>query len=178
VPRNGIPGAHTEQVPAAKPPQAGVLIRLAEAGELYHTPDGTAFADLAVNGHRETWAIRSRGFRRWLAARYYEATGGAPNAEAMQSALAIIEARAHFDGTERPVHVRVAGLDDRLYLDLADPGWRATEIDAHGWRIVASPPVRFRRAAGVLPLPTPVPGGSLAELRGLINGPSTVPVLR
>jgi len=88
MPRDSIPGAHTEQVSAAKPRQADVLIRLAEAGELYHAPDGTSFADLAVNGHRETWAIRSRGFRRWLAARYYEATGGAPNSEAIQSATA------------------------------------------------------------------------------------------
>jgi len=156
-------------VSAAKPRQADVLIRLAEAGELYHAPDGTSFADLAVNGHRETWAIRSRGFRRWLAARYYEATGGAPYSEAIQSALAIIEAKGAFDGRERTVHVRVAGVDDLLYLDLADTEWRAVEIDAAGWRITGAPPVRFRRAPGMLPLPVPVLGGSLAELRPLVN---------
>jgi hypothetical protein len=169
MPRNGVPGAHTEQVSAAKPRQADMLIRLAEASDLYHTPDDTAFADLAINGHRETWAIRSSGFRRWLTRRFYEATDGAPNAEAMQSALAIIEAKAHFDGGERPVHVRTAGLDDKLYLDLADAGWRAVEINADGWRVTGAPPVRFRRARGMLPLPVPVSGGKLTELRGLVN---------
>ena len=36
--------------------------------DLFHTPTGTAFADLIINGHRETWPIRGKGFRRWLAA--------------------------------------------------------------------------------------------------------------
>jgi hypothetical protein len=30
----------------------------------------------------------------------------------------VIEAKAHFDAPERAVHIRVAGLDGRLYLDL------------------------------------------------------------
>ena len=63
----------------------------------------------------------------------------------MQSALAVIEAKAYFDGGEQPVHVRVSGMDDKLYLDLADAEWRAVEIDADGWRIIGDPPVRFRR---------------------------------
>jgi hypothetical protein len=37
----------------------------------------------------------------------------------MQSARAVIEAKAYFDGGEHPVHVRVSGMDDKLYLDLA-----------------------------------------------------------
>jgi hypothetical protein len=34
--------------------------------ELFHTASGTAFADLLVDGHRETWPIRSKRFRGWL----------------------------------------------------------------------------------------------------------------
>ena len=49
------------------PTQADILIDLAQTAELFHAPDGTGFADLDVNGHRETWPIRSKGFRRWLA---------------------------------------------------------------------------------------------------------------
>src|SRR5262249_5641901 len=37
-------------------PQADVLVKLAAAIELFHTPDGTAFADVEINDHRETWA--------------------------------------------------------------------------------------------------------------------------
>ena len=56
------------------PTQADILIDLAQTAELFHAPDGTGFADLDVNGHRETWPIRSKGFRRWLARCFFEAT--------------------------------------------------------------------------------------------------------
>jgi hypothetical protein len=149
--------------------QADILIELAQTAGLFHTPDGIGFADLEINGHRETWPIRGKGFRRWLARRFFEATQGAAGSEALQSALNVIEAKAHFDGPERFVHVRVGGLDDRLYLDLGDETWRAVEIDATGWRVIDNPPVRFRRAAGMQPLPIPVPGGSVETLRSFLN---------
>ena len=56
------------------PTQADILIELAQTAELFHTPDGAGFADLDINGHRETWPIRAKGFRRWLARRFFEAT--------------------------------------------------------------------------------------------------------
>ena len=151
------------------PTQADILVDLAQSAELFHAPDGTGFADLNINGHRETWPIRSKGFRRWLARRFFETTQGAPSSEALQSALNVIEAKAHFDAPERVVHVRVGGLDERLYLDLGDATWRAVEIDATGWRVIDNPPVRFRRAAGMQPLPVPVAGGSIEVLRSFLN---------
>ena len=151
------------------PTQTDILIELSAAAELFHTLDGTGFADLDINGHRETWSIRSKGFRRWLARRFFEATKGAPGSEALQSALNVIEARAHFDGPQMNVHIRVAGHGGKLYLDLADDAWRAVEIDAQGPRIVDEPPVRFRRAAGMQPLPEPISGGSVEALRPFLN---------
>lgn len=151
------------------PKQADLLIELAQEAELFHCPDAIAFADLMVNGHRETWPVRSKGFRRWLARRFFEATSGAPNSEALQSALNVLEAKAHFDGPEREVHIRIGVLDDKLYLDLGDEAWRAVEIDSDGWRVVDEPPVRFRRAAGMKALPTPLPGGSIETLRQFLN---------
>ena len=151
------------------PTQADILIDLAQSAELFHAPDGTGFADLDINGHRETWPIRAKGFRRWLARCFFEATQGAPSSEALQSALNVIEAKAHFDAPERVVHIRVAGFDDRLYLDLGDATWRAVEIDATGWRVIDNPPVRFRRAAGMQPLPVPATGGSIEVLRSFLN---------
>lgn len=151
------------------PSQADILLQLAESARLFHAPDATGYADIEVSGHRETWPIRSKGFRRWLTRRYYEETTGAPSSEALQSALNAIEASAHFDAAEREVHLRVAGLDGRLYLDLADDQWRAIEIGPKGWQIVDEPPVRFRRTAGMLSLPLPTRGGSVAPLRQFLN---------
>jgi hypothetical protein len=151
------------------PTQADKLIELAQTAELFHTPDSAGFADLFINGHRETWPIRAKGFRRWLARRFFEETGGAPSSEALQSALNVIEAKAHFDAPERLVHIRVGGLDGRLYLDLGDAAWRAVEIDSAGWRVIDHPPVRFRRASGMKPMPMPVSGGSIDALRFFLN---------
>jgi len=151
------------------PTQADILIDLAQTAELFHAPDGTGFVDLDINGHRETWPIRSKGLHRWLARRFFEVTQGAPSSEALQSALNVIEAKAHFDAPERVVHVRVGGLDERLYLDLGDATWRAVEIDDTSWRVIYNPPVRFRRAASMQPLPVPVAGGSIEVLRSFLN---------
>lgn len=151
------------------PTQADILIGLAQTAELFHAADGAGFADLDIKDHRETWPIRGKGFRRWLARRFFEETGGAPSSEALQSALNVIEAKAHFDAPERQVHIRVGGLDGRLYLDLGDETWRAVEIDATGWRVIDNPPVRFRRASGMKPMPIPVRGGSIDTLRSFLN---------
>lgn len=154
---------------AAAKPAPDILIHLAQEADLFHSPDGNGFADLEIKGHRETWPLRARGFRRWLARLFYEATGGAPSSEALRSALNVIEAKAQFDAPERVVHVRVAALDGKLYLDLGDEMWRAVEIDVSGWQVIDNPPVRFRRAAGMEALPAPARGGSIEVLRSFLN---------
>lgn len=83
--------------------QAQQLTKISTAAGLFHAPNGTGYADISVNGHRETRAIRSKAFKQWLAREFYQRDGAVPNATAMQSALALIEAKAHFDGPERQV---------------------------------------------------------------------------
>jgi hypothetical protein len=137
--------------------------------ELFHTATGTAFADIMVDGRRETWPIRSKRFRGWLLRRYYQATGAAPSAAEMRSVLDLLEARAQFDGPERAVHVRIAEHAGHIYLDLGNEQWRAVDIGPDGWRVVGCPPVRFRRPAGMLPLPEPQQGGSIECLKSFLN---------
>jgi hypothetical protein len=43
-----------------------MLTVMAAVGSLFHTATGTAFADLTIDRHRETWPIRSKRFRTWL----------------------------------------------------------------------------------------------------------------
>jgi hypothetical protein len=152
-----------------RPSQAEILLDIANGATLFHAPNGTGYADVTVNGHRETWQIRSSGFKQWLTRMYYDRTRAAPNSEALQSARGVVEARARFDAPESPVFVRVGGHDGRLYLDLGDTAWTVIEIGSDGWRIAKDPPVRFRRAPGVQPLPTPAPNGSLNMLRPFLN---------
>ncbi|MGI9569286.1 MAG: hypothetical protein ACR2PH_06005, partial [Desulfobulbia bacterium] len=150
-------------------PQANIATNIAGTVNLFHTPDGTAFADLDINGHRETWPVRSKVFKGWLVRQHYRTTGEALGSEERNSALNLIEARAQFDAPEMEVFIRVAGLDGKLYLDLCDTDWSAVEIDETGWRVIETPPVRLRRTSGMKPLPVPRPGGSIDNLRNFLN---------
>jgi hypothetical protein len=149
--------------------QATILVELASDAELWRTPDGTAYASIEIGDHREHWPIRSKGFRQWLARRYFGVGESTPNTSAINDATNVIEGRALFDGEEHAVHVRVAEHNGRVYIDLANPAWQAVEIDVSGWRVVDNPPARFRRAKAMIQLPTPKRGGSLAALRGFLN---------
>ena len=124
------------------------MLRLMQRLEVFHAADMTAFADLDINGHRETWPVKSKTLSYWLARAFYQETYSAAGSEAIQAALNVIEAKARHDAIEREVYVRTARLDGKLYIDLGDKAWRAIEIDTDGWRVVDVPPVRFKRASG------------------------------
>src|SRR6516165_1815869 len=154
--------------------QADILIEIAKRGELFHSPDGVAYADIYRNGHRETYPVRSGDFRKWLSLCYYrENDHSAPNKDALSSAIGVIEAQATFDGQEHRVAVRIGGHDGRIYLDLCNDAWQAIEIDAGGWRLADQSPIRFIRSSGMLPLPPPVKRGKTKDginaLRKFIN---------
>jgi hypothetical protein len=149
--------------------QTDVLIKLAAEAIPFHAPNGTGYVDVKIKGHRETWTIESPTCRNWLRRRYYKVAGRVPSHDAVQRALEWLEAQAEFEGPERKVHVRVAREDGRIYLDLGDEHWRAVEITTEGWSIIADPPVRFRRPAGMLSLPIPSERGSLDSLKQFLN---------
>jgi hypothetical protein len=152
-----------------KPSQATALVRLAEAAELWHTPDSDAYATVPVSDHREVWPVRSKRFKRWLSRRFYITGEKAPSSQAMQDALGVIEGKAIFEGEIHDVHIRVAEHDGAIYIDLCNATWQVVEITVAGWRVIADSPVRFRRAKAMGKLPIPVKGGSVHDLRKLVN---------
>ena len=157
--------------------QTNVLIELAlNDCELFHDPEGECYASVRVphdgGSHRETHKLKSSGFRLWLLHVYYRNTFGAPNSNAMSTALNTLEARARYDGPEHIVFVRTAACDDKIFIDLCDKRWRAIEVDAGGWRVVNEPSVRFRRSPGMLALPQPEhgdPKDGMVKLRALLR---------
>jgi hypothetical protein len=145
-----------------------IELTLAAGVELFHNADQAGYATLPVLSHRETWPLRSTGFRRWLSRAYYLHEEKSASGQAILDALSVLEGKALFDGPELPVHVRVAEHCGRVYLDLCDPEWRVVEVGPDGWRLVAEAPVRFRRTRGMLVLPEPR-RGSLDDLRQFVN---------
>lgn len=153
-----------------KPTQADIMVRKArDSATFFVSEDDTPHAAIEANGHREVWPIRWKAFRLWLIHRFFDETGRAPSEDAISQARLTLEAIATFEGEKRPVRIRTAAHEGRLYIDLCDAGWRAVEVDADGWRIVERPPVYFTRSDGSLPLPEPVRGGSIDDLRPLLN---------
>ena len=149
--------------------QATRLLELAESAELFHTSDKDAYATIQICNHRETWPIKSKIFKQWLSREYYQETRTSANSQALQDALGVLEAKALFDGEEKPVHIRIAEFDGSIYLDLTNEAWEAVEITSTGWQVATNPPVRFRRTKGMKPLPLPLAGGSIEELRPFVN---------
>ena len=159
-----------EQLIKASRKQADILIDLALKNcALFHDADNTAYADIEVSGHRETWPLRRRGFRSWLGRLFYEETKGAPGDHAMQAAIGVLEAKAIYDGPEHKLAVRVGEHGGAIYIDLANDKWQAIKIAAEGWHVVDQPPVRFWRSSGMRPLPAPTRAGRLDTLRKIIN---------
>jgi Domain of unknown function (DUF3854) len=163
-----------DRASSGKKPQKSVAERLLEIGRTatyFQTPDRVAYADIAISGNRHTYAVRSRAFRMWLAGEYFNIEGKGIGSQTMQDTLSTLEAIALYgqDSTTREVHLRIAQYQEKIYLDLGTPDWKAIEIDPTGWRTIDDPPVRFWRPDSLRPLPYPVVGGNLAELRELLN---------
>lgn len=148
------------------------LVRLTQrdsGADLFHDDRHDPYATFTVDGHRETWRLRDRNFQRWLSRMYHAQYHATPPKAALDDAMTTLEGDAIFSGTQRAVNVRLATLDEAVYLDLGRSTWDAAAITAAGWEVVALPPVRFRRSAGLQALPIPEHGGSLDELREVIN---------
>ena len=134
--------------------EGAVESTLEEPGETNESPDTAHLKSYQT--HRETHPLRSRAARNWIARRYHEAFGAVPTSQNLQEALNVLEGRAVHESSQLDVHLRLAEHAGAIYIDLGDDQWRAVEIDRTGWRVIAEPPVRFRRPPQLLPLPLPV----------------------
>ncbi len=147
------------------------LIRLTSMATYFLNMEDDVFADIAINGHRETLPLASQEYLDWLMRAFWTDKERIPTDAQLKHAVRLVRAQARFsDNTARhDVHLRVAESNDKIYVDLGDDSWSAVEISGQGWRIVQNPPVKFRRSKGMKPLPLPVRGGSIEELRQFTN---------
>lgn len=153
--------------------QVSKLLKLTK-GWKWLRSDGQVFASMAVShpdgsSSRETLRFSRGGVRKKLLHLYHRAHKTCPSSEALAQAYATLEAQAEFEGEEARVWLRTASANGRVYLDLCDERGRVVEISDAGWKVTTDPPVYFHRNPGMLALPEPARGGSLAELRPFVN---------
>ncbi len=152
-----------------QPSQVEILTEIAARAEVFHTRDGTAFATVKVDGHKETWRVRSKPFKQWLVASFYSSQKKPPNSEARNAVLGLVEAWAQHEGKERTAYVRVAEGANSVYIDRGSREWDAIRIDSSGWHVVPKPGVKFHRTVRTARLPKPLAGGDVTALRSFIN---------
>jgi hypothetical protein len=148
---------------------AEALVRLGRVGATFFSSNAGPFADVVVNSHRETWSLSSNEFSDWLLHQFYIERKTAPPASTLKSALRTLGAHARFEGDHQEVHLRIAAVGERIYIDIGDPQWHAVEVEPSGWRVVDRAPVRFQRMSGMAALPLPQRGASINQLRPYLN---------
>ena len=118
-----------------------------------------------------TVGVDSCTFRREVSRQVYCATGRPLRMHELDEILPVLEAEVLRIGPELPTAIRVHFSPTAVYVDLANESGQVAKVSAEGWSLVpwASVPVRFVRPQGTLPLPMPVSGGSVSELRPLLN---------
>src|SRR5829696_177171 len=172
-----------------------LILYARKGGSFFHNSEDEAFAAVKIEGHVETYPVKTRKFRLWLQGEFmrreeqrieeevanregalYEGGTLEPpivvRSQNLTDAIAQLEAIALFKGHQQEVHLRIAGHKDRIYVDLCDKNWRVIEVSADGWQIIKGEdaPVRFIRPKGMAPLPEPAQGGGSVEpLRALLN---------
>ena len=145
------------------------LVRLGLNGATFFRSNEGAFADVMVGRHRNTWPLSDTQFSDWLLREFFIEKKKAPSLGALKAAIRTLSAHTNFDGAQHNVSLRAAKVGNTIYLDVGDPECHVIEIDQAGWRMAQDPPVRFRRAAGMAAQPLPERGGSIAQLRSLVN---------
>jgi len=163
------------------PSRPMLLLKYASVAEYFHDADQEAFATVPQDLHKETWAVKSRSFNRWLRYRFYieekQRLGGVHEPAPLRNSLVAdvltqLAAKAQFEGVQRPVNLRVAEAGGNIYLDLCDKKWRVVEISPEGWALkpAGEGPVKFTREKGMAALPLPDrESASLEPLQTLLN---------
>ena len=145
------------------------LLAIAEEWHLFIGTGGEPFARVEDVGGREVHRIPSDALKGLLLDSYKVRTRQLASAQPVLDVLNFVAARALRHGGHEQVFVRVGRSGDRVYLDLGDASHAVIEVDASGWRKLPESPVNFFRPKGQQPLPEPRPGGSIADLRQLLN---------
>jgi hypothetical protein len=78
-------------------------------------------------------------------------------------------ADARTEGVCREVSLRVARIEEDVWIDIGDETGRAIHVTEEEWRVCSTADVRFRRSKGMLPLPIPMQEGSGELLSDFLN---------
>lgn len=157
--------------PSPRVGKAECLLAAARASitKTFRTPEGIGYAVYRWYGRTCAVPIVSVEFKHFLRELNEQVTEGRTiGRDSLTTVCDYLESDTA-RGEVEELYLRVAGCNGNVYLDLANERGEVVEITAQGWKVIVDPPVTFCRRPGMLPLPCPVPGGSLDMLKPLVN---------
>src|SRR5215207_5543300 len=101
--KNLIRAKQHEQGGAGEDSQVVVLMAALNGVYLYHSADDTAYVDVTIDGHRETYPVKGGQFKNYLRRQYFLSNGSAPRAEALSTVIGTAQAQAAYSGRQHEV---------------------------------------------------------------------------
>jgi len=146
--------------------KAESLIKKAlENGEFFRDEMNRPFATIDINGKKRTIKVNSGDFRAYLRRLNSQVTQYIANRTTIETAVEHLISFCLYDGEIKPVFIRIAGLENDIYVDIGDQSYQTIKISDNGWSVISNPPVKFVRSQSQGELPIPVKGGSVLALR-------------
>jgi hypothetical protein len=148
------------------PAQRLVEIALNEY-DLVRTPDARTYAVPKAGGHALAVASK-KGLRAVLAITLHRRFGIVPSGSALSDCLMVLEGEAA-SLPKQEVYLRMGAHQGQIVVDLGTATGHVVLVTPDGWRIEGKSPIIFRRTDVTLAYPEPVRGGTLDQLRALVN---------
>lgn len=144
---------------------------LKENIELCHTKDDVAYARIFKDGHYETLKMSSEKFRIWVMMLYENKPSKVAGKNTLSEAINSLSGYAISKGKEIELHLRVANMNNCIYVDLCNDNWEVVEISKNGVKVLQESPVYFRRLPDMAQLPTPIIDGKphIQDLKKYLN---------
>jgi hypothetical protein len=133
---------------------------------LWHTPDQTPYVNLGPRNIR----VGSEQWSSWLRRAWVKAHNRAIDKSEYAACTDTIAALA--TDPEKPqgtIFNRVARAGGKIYVDLCNDEYEVVAIGPDGWEVVKLASLGFTRSTDAAALPVPVKGGSVDDLRPLLN---------
>lgn len=148
-------------------PPTQALISAIEASDavLFHDQYHDTYIAYDGNGS-DVAKINSKVSKLWLIRYGYRNLKTVLTPDTIGRVLLNLSAKAHFEGSQYPLDVRVVLDTNELWYDL---GGRAVHITKRGWEVTEEVPIIFKRFPHQKTQSTPVSGGNLDLLLKYIN---------
>ena len=144
-------------------PQAEKLIDIGSELTLFHDDMKEAFAEMPGQNMK----VRSAPFKQWLSKQLWQGEHKAPNSDALNQALNVLEAMAIHDGNMRKLSNRIATYEGTILYDLGNGS--AIRVTPGRWEVVSDPPMIFKRYSHQQAQVEPKGGGELQKLFKYLN---------